>query len=391
MMANRTSQAKNAAIVDRARRLRDRFAKSGYAPVEPAILQPAEVFVGLSGESIRRRLYVVQGASGEDYCLRPDVTIPVARMHAESGKTDETRYCYAGPGFRRAVAGEEEGSGEFQQAGFEIFGSDKPDADTEVLALAIDGLKSEGLSTIRLGLGDPGMFRALIAALDVPEFWRERLVRHFWRRDLASGITAAFENTPDPETGNEAFATALAALDKEAASSLVEEVLALAGIEPVGGRSADEIAHRFMERAALSADPLPKNVVSTIRNYLAIEGAPEDAILRMREIDKDSRLGLGETIDTLGAKLERASTTLKEACGKNGEIVFNTDFGRNLEYYTGLVFELHDIGNPELRQIAGGGRYDKLLAALGAKSEIPAVGCAIYVDRLTRALEGPGA
>jgi ATP phosphoribosyltransferase regulatory subunit len=383
-----TDEATNGTVEDRARRLRDRFADAGYKPIEPSILQPADAFIGLSGESIRRRLYVVQGSGGEDYCLRPDVTIPVARLHLESGATDG-RYCYAGPSFRRAIAGADEGaSGEFQQAGFEIFGSRSPETDIAVFELAVQGLKAENLDTIQVRMGDPGLFRSLIAALDVPDFWRERLVRHFWRRDLATGIDAAFANNPDKASGNEAFATALAALDREAASGLVEEVLALAGIKPVGGRSADEIAHRFMERAALAADPLPESAVAIVRDYLAIEGAGDKAIAAITALNKTRKLGLDSEIDRLGGQLEAAGKILEAANGKSGEISFSTDFGRNLEYYTGLVFEIHDRRQPGLRQIAGGGRYDRLLTALGATAEIPAVGCAIYVNRLTRALEG---
>ncbi len=383
-----TDNATNGTVKDRARRLRDRFADAGYVPIEPPILQPADAFVGLSGESIRRRLYVVQGTGGEDYCLRPDMTIPVARMHLASGVNDG-RYCYAGPSFRRAIAGADEGaSGEFQQAGFEMFGSAAPKADIAVFELAVQGLKSEGLETIQVRMGDPGLFRSLIAALDVPDFWRERLVRHFWRRDLATGIDAAFANNPDKASGNEAFATALAALDRDAASGLVEEVLALAGIKPVGGRSADEIAHRFMERAARAADPLSESAVAIVRDYLAIEGACDKAVAAIAALDKTHKLGLDREIDRLGGQLNAADKILEATSSESGKIHFSTDFGRNLEYYTGLVFEIHDRNQPDLRQIAGGGRYDRLLTALGAAAEIPAVGCAIYVNRLARALGG---
>lgn len=382
----KTDEVNNGTAADRARRLRDRFADAGFNSIEPPILQPADAFVGLSGESIRRRLYVVQGTGGEDYCLRPDVTIPVARLHLESGANDG-RYCYAGPSFRRAIAGGDEGaSGEFQQAGFEIFGSAAPDTDTAVFELAVQSLKAEGLETIQVRMGDPGLFRALIAALDVPDFWRERLVRHFWRRDLATGIDTAFANASDKASGNEAFATALAALDRDAASGLVEEVLALAGINPVGGRSADEIAHRFMERAALAADPLPESAVSIVRDYLAIEGSSGTAVTAIAKLDKTNKLNLDSEIDRLGGQLDAAGKIFDATYSKGSTITFSTDFGRNLEYYTGLVFEVHDRNNSDLRQIAGGGRYDKLLTALGAPAEIPAVGCAIYVNRLARAL-----
>ena len=55
-------------------------------------------------------------------------------------------------------------------------------------------------------------------------------------------------------------------------------------------------------------------------------------------------------------------------------------FGRPLDYYSGMVFELHENGaGPPL---VAGGRYDGLLARLGAAETIPAVGFAVWLDRL---------
>ena len=62
----------------------------------------------------------------------------------------------------------------------------------------------------------------------------------------------------------------------------------------------------------------------------------------------------------------------------NQEVFFITNFGRNIEYYTGLVFEIF-AGKKE---IARGGRYDDLLKSLGAKKNIPAVGAAINLNNI---------
>jgi ATP phosphoribosyltransferase regulatory subunit len=59
--------------------------------------------------------------------------------------------------------------------------------------------------------------------------------------------------------------------------------------------------------------------------------------------------------------------------------------GRNLDYYTGFVFEIGDERRPGSKPIVGGGRYDGLLAMLGAGTEVPAVGASIWLDRLAEA------
>ena len=77
------------------------FAQAGYVRSEPAILQPAEPFLDLSGEDIRKSLYLTTDASGEELCLRPDLTIPVARDYLASPRAGQPAgFCYLGPVFR---------------------------------------------------------------------------------------------------------------------------------------------------------------------------------------------------------------------------------------------------------------------------------------------------
>src|SRR3979411_497356 len=77
------------------------FAEAGYVQAEPAILQPAEAFLDLSGEDIRKSLYLTTDPSGEELCLRPDLTIPVARDYLASPCAGQPAgFCYLGPVFR---------------------------------------------------------------------------------------------------------------------------------------------------------------------------------------------------------------------------------------------------------------------------------------------------
>ena len=92
------------------------FAKAGYALAEPPILQPAEPFLDLSGEDIRKSLYLTTDATGEELCLRPDLTIPVARQYLASGEAGQAAgFSYLGPVFRYRDGARSE----FLQAGIE--------------------------------------------------------------------------------------------------------------------------------------------------------------------------------------------------------------------------------------------------------------------------------
>src|SRR5687768_14606960 len=77
------------------------YERAGYARVAPALVQPAEPFLDLSGEDIRKRMLLTTDPSGRELCLRPDLTIPVSRDYLASGKAGQPAgYCYLGTVFR---------------------------------------------------------------------------------------------------------------------------------------------------------------------------------------------------------------------------------------------------------------------------------------------------
>ena len=75
---------------------------------------------------------------------------------------------------------------------------------------------------------------------------------------------------------------------------------------------------------------------------------------------------------------------LAPIAGKVGAIRYRASFGRRLDYYTGLVFEV--LAPEAAKPLAGGGRYDRLLSLLGSTREVPAVGFSIWLDRVANML-----
>src|SRR4051812_43093588 len=171
------------------------FAQAGYLQAEPPILQPAEPFLDLSGEDIRKSLYLTTDPSGDELCLRPDLTIPVARDYLASPRAGQpVGFCYLGPVFRYR------GScpGEFLQAGIESFGrQDRAAADAEMLALALEATAAVGLTEVEIRTGDVALFNALIDALNLYPVWRRRLMKDFNPKTLPpptpEGLTLAAE------------------------------------------------------------------------------------------------------------------------------------------------------------------------------------------------------
>src|SRR5580658_2208142 len=125
----------------RAQALLASYMRAGYARTAPPVLQPAEPFLDLSGEDIRRRMFLTTDPEGRELCLRPDLTIPVSRDYLASPDAGKAAgFCYLGAVFRHR----EGAAAEFVQAGIESFGrADKAAADAEMLALGLEARSEE--------------------------------------------------------------------------------------------------------------------------------------------------------------------------------------------------------------------------------------------------------
>ncbi|NIX78036.1 ATP phosphoribosyltransferase regulatory subunit [Microvirga terricola] len=346
------------------------FEREGYARVEPAVLQPADMFIDLSGEDIRRRMFVTQDASGTELCLRPEYTIPVCLGHLTHHGAQPAGYSYGGPVFRMRP-GE---SGEFLQAGLESIGrADASAADAEILGLALEGLEQLGRTSCRVKLGDMGLLHALIDALGVAPAAKRRVIRA-----IVSGQGLA--SLADTEGQSEEHAGLLAAIEgqaPQAAKAFVEDILSIAGIARVGGRTAGEIAERFLARAS-NRTGLSDDARNVLERYLAIAGDPDQAIQAVKNLAKDAGLDLGTAISAFEER-----TGFMAARGLDvSAFAFAATFARNLDYYTGFIFEVLDPARGDGKPVVGGGRYDRLLEHLGAAAPIPAVGCSFWLERI---------
>jgi ATP phosphoribosyltransferase regulatory subunit len=348
------------------------FEREGYRRVEPPVLQPAEVFVDLSGEDIRRRMFATQDEAGRELCLRPEYTIPVCRLHLASGAAAPASYSYLGPVFRLR-AGE---PGEFIQAGIESIGRrDLGAADAEILALALDGLDALAVRQRTVRLGDMGLLNAVVDALGVAPAAKRRVVRAIVS---GHGLDALVDTESGP--GPDEHAGLLAAIEgqaPQAAKAFVEDILAIAGIARVGGRTAGEIAERFLARAA-NRSGLSAEARAVLARYLAIGGDPDTAAGAIRNLAQEAGLAVAPALDAFEER-----TGFMAARGLDvSRFAFAAAFARNLDYYTGFIFEVQDPGRPDGKPIVGGGRYDRLLQHLGADTAIPAVGCSFWLDRI---------
>jgi ATP phosphoribosyltransferase regulatory subunit len=353
------------------------FAQAGYARAEPAILQPAEPFLDLSGEDIRKSLYLTTDASGEELCLRPDLTIPVARDYLASDRAGEPAgFSYLGAVFRYRWGQRSE----FLQAGIESFGrADRAAADAEMLALALEATSAFGVGDVEIRTGDIALFNALIDALNLFPVWRRRLIKDFNRKvSLIHDIEQLTLATAPGHKEYEGVLAALAGSDRKAALALVTDLMEIAGATNVGGRTVAEIADRFLEQSTLKAGALPRDAGSVIKRFLSISGDPDEAVAQLRQLASDAKLDITAAIDQFESRVGFMAARGIDV----GKTRFSTAFGRGLDYYTGFEFEVHHTGNGTEPLVAGG-RYDGLMSQLGSETPIPAVGFSIWIEALT--------
>jgi len=379
------------ALEAQAQRLMATFARAGYEQIAPAIIQPAGLFLDVVGEALRARTYVFTDPDGEELCLRPDLTVPTCRLHLARHPAGNipARYCYSGPAFRYQPGGATSAHpNEFRQAGIESFAAaDRERDDAAVLSLIVEALREAGLEAFELRIGDLGLFTALLEALPMPRRWRRRLRHHFWRPEafraelmrLTSKEALQAHNVPPelmdlPEAG-----------DPQEAERRLEAYLEGAGLELIGTRTLAEIAERLRAEAADAREaPLAPDIARLVERYTAIKAPAREAVPAIEALIEPYKIRIGPALDAFLRRLDHL-----EAAGVDvGGAAFAAEFGRNLEYYTGFVFEVLSPRFDALSPIAGGGRYDGLLADVGAPAAVPAVGSSIHTERLLAVLDG---
>lgn len=345
------------------------FASRGYVREEPAVLQPAEIFLDRSGEEIRRRTFTLMDPSGRELCLRPDLTIPICRQAVLDNRSVPARIAYNGLVFRHQP-GEPHRPTQFFQAGAELLGlEDRAAGETEILSLAVEALRVCGLTDFSLRIGDLALFGALVDALALPVQWRSRLKRHFWRAGYVESLLYWL--------GHGDGAAKLPGTRAEIEALLDRQVEA-----PQAGRAREEIIARALDRAAQAANlKLDAKVADAIAQLLDISGPAAEALANIRALLKTAGINLDPQLAAMDARL----ATLKSLGLDPARVQFTAHFGRNMEYYTGFVFELWARDKEGPVQVAGGGRYDSMMEMLGAKSAVSAIGCAIRTERVLAA------
>jgi len=316
--------AKRRRIEDVARHL---FHLYGYREIETPIVESYALLSAKAGEEIRHRMYEFKDLSGRRIALRPEMTPSVARIVATKLRSEPKplRLGYIANCFRydNPQMGRYR---EFWQAGYELFGSTKPEADAEILTVSYDLLQRLGLD-FSIKLGHVGILRGILGAEGVDE----------GDQNIVMGL-----------------------LDKGRTRTAFKTLRGLGVREPC---------------------------LKTIRRLQMLKVwsklfSEAEAVLDAAEEEIHGNEAASSSLLNL-----RAVLGLARRAGVKCPILVDLGFARGLDYYTGMIFELYV---PQMAiALGGGGRYDRLVELFGGEPT-PAVGSSPGIDRIALAMEKKG-
>ena len=325
----------------------------------PSVIE-ADHIVQRSGENFRKYIFSFTDQEGKEICLRPDLTIVSCLRYLENNLRGKEKIFYSGQAYRKSQ--NKKDSIIRDQIGFEIIGSkDEKNDDKDIINTSLKSLQNIKYSSGTLTIGNVEIFNLLISKLDIPKRWKLRLSRHFWREQYFNDLLKRLETNSDVDP-------TIVEIDKKRYFKMLKEDLS----KVIAGRSINEILKRFDNKIK---DPRGaskgENVSKIIKDFLKIKCPINKAANELNKFFKKNKINL--IVDQKYFPISNNKISKLN-------VEFSASFGRQLEYYTGMVFKIDIKSKSKNKNIINGGRYDKLISDLGSKKQVSAVGAALNIN-----------
>ena len=330
---------------------------NGFKYIElPSVIETNHI-VQRSGESFRKFIFSFIDQTGNELCLRPDLTIASCLRYLENNLKGKEKIFYSGQAYRKSE--NKKDSIIINQIGFEIIGSQSEKIDDkEIINTSLKSLKNFKYSSGIITIGNVEIFNLLISKLDIPKRWKLRLSRHFWREDYFNDLIKRLETNSDVDP-------TIVEVDKKRYLKMLQDNQA----SIIANRTIKEILERFDKKIKDPRRPSRgRNISKIIKDFLKIKCPINKAAFELNRFFRKNRINL--IVD------QKYFPISKNKISKLN-VVFSTSFGRQLEYYTGMVFKIDIRSKSRIINCCNGGRYDKLISDLGSKKQTPAVGAAL--------------
>lgn len=216
------------------------FRSWGYRPVQTPVVEERETFESAAGAALTRESFTMVDTDGSLLVLRPEMTVPIARVAASRMASQEPpfRLMYVADVFREqpSLRGQ---AREFAQAGVELLGPGGPEADAEVVTVLAESLRSCGLKSFSVVIGTVEVVRSLIDKAGMDDAWGRALmeaaharnlveVRGLARRDgVPAAVSFALDAVFRMRGGAEAIAACREALAPAGCGAALDRVTAV--------------------------------------------------------------------------------------------------------------------------------------------------------------------
>ena len=324
----------------------------------PSVIE-ANHIVQRSGENFRKFIFSFIDQNGSELCLRPDLTIVSCLRYLENNLKGKEKIFYSGQAYRKSQ--NKKDSIIRNQIGFEIIGSkNEKNDDKEIINTSLKSLQNLKYTSGTLTIGNIEIFNLLISKLDIPKRWKLRLSRHFWRENYFNDLLKRLETNSDVDP-------TIVEVDKRRYLKMLKDDQS----KVIAGRSIKEILKRFDHKIK---DPRRldkgKKVSKIIKDFLRIKCPINKAASELNKFFKKYKINLA---------VDQRYFPLSQNKVSKLNVIFSASFGRQLEYYTGMVFRIDIKSNLKNKNVINGGRYDHLISDLGSKKEVSAVGAALNI------------
>jgi len=332
----------------------------GFKHIELNSVIETNHIVERSGESFRRFIFSFSDQKGNELCLRPDLTIASCIRYLNEKIKGTTKVYYNGQAFRKTQNITDPIIR--NQIGFEIIGSEEEKKDDrQIIETSIKSLSKFKYSSGSLIIGNVEIFKLLLNKLDIPKRWKLRLQRHFWRENYFNDLLKRLETNSDVDP-------TIVEIDKKKYKKMLKENQS----KQIAGRSVNEILIRFNNKIK---DPRRakkgRNVSKIIKEFLKINCPIDQAAKKLNSFFNKNKINL---------RVEKNYFPITKNNISKINVRYSASFGRQLEYYTGMVFKIIIKSKSKKINLINGGRYDDLIADLGSSKKIPAVGAAINLN-----------
>ena len=329
---------------------------SGFKNIELDNIIESKYILKRSGGNLSQYLFSFFDKNNNEWSLISDLSIASVKKYIKSKSNKRTKWYYSGEAYKKNNK-----SPIVKQTGFEIFGSfNKIKDDREVIQTSIKLFKKSNFKKCKLNISNIEIFNLLVDKLSIPVRYREKIKRHFSRKQYFEEL---LKKLSDGKDINQKIIEA----DKKRVEKLRKTDLN----KLYSGRRLSDIIERFdLKNYKDVRDKSYKRDIKIIREYLKISCPIEKAPELLNNFFNKYNLNIYLSSDFFPIKKNNI---------KNVKVLFNPNINRSLEYYTAMTFNITTNKKGINNVLVSGGRFDELIGNLSNKN-IPAVGAALNSD-----------